>query len=551
MPVGEQATMNVPPNESIDARLARVERLFWIDRDEANQDARDWLIELGVVDIDGPNGESVDYSSVETGLGRGAVARRLRVLLANISRTRGDPSRSAAEVQQILAWAERHGEVALQSRCHDVLGSVFEMVGDPALALEHAVLVNDLIDESEVPLMRAAARLCLADALGSAGSFDESRRRYNEALRLVIDDTDTNIRYMILNNLAYTEYLAGNPGAALETVEHLIALSAANSRPIGMYARDTIARVYLTAGRLDEAERMLLPAIETANDDPNPDAISAALVTLAEVYRIQGRLDAAQRVIDQCATLAAGHGLVRWLTEVAREQAESYAANLDYRRAFEAYRSYHAQSVALGASENEARGRILEAMFQTAESRRESERYRELAERDPLTSLHNLRFVDEHLSIAAIRSGEGGPCFAIAMIDIDHFKRINDALSHAVGDEVLRMLGEILKRAANRVAGGIAARLGGEEFLLILPGADAAEARERFEEVRSDIADYDWNPITAGLPVTASIGVALAPEDGVQTSDLLRAADVRLYVAKRDGRNRVVHTATIQASASR
>jgi len=473
------------------------------------------------------------------------------VLLANISRTRGDPSRSAAEVQQILAWAERHGEVALQSRCHDVLGSVFEMVGDPALALEHAVLVNDLIDESEVPLMRAAARLCLADALGSAGSFDESRRRYNEALRLVIDDTDTNIRYMILNNLAYTEYLAGNPGAALETVEHLIALSAANSRPIGMYARDTIARVYLTAGRLDEAERMLLPAIETANDDPNPDAISAALVTLAEVYRIQGRLDAAQRVIDQCATLAAGHGLVRWLTEVAREQAESYAANLDYRRAFEAYRSYHAQSVALGASENEARGRILEAMFQTAESRRESERYRELAERDPLTSLHNLRFVDEHLSIAAIRSGEGGPCFAIAMIDIDHFKRINDALSHAVGDEVLRMLGEILKRAANRVAGGIAARLGGEEFLLILPGADAAEARERFEEVRSDIADYDWNPITAGLPVTASIGVALAPEDGVQTSDLLRAADVRLYVAKRDGRNRVVHTATIQASASR
>ncbi|MEB0307241.1 tetratricopeptide repeat protein, partial [Cryobacterium sp. 10I1] len=371
--------MNAPPNESIEARLARVERLFWIDRDEANQAARDWLIELRVVDIDGANGEFVDYSSVETGLGRGAVARRLRVLLANISRTRGDPSRSAAEVQQILAWAERHGEVALQSRCHDVLGSVFEMVGDPALALEHAVLVNDLIDESEVPLMRAAARLCLADALGSAGSFDESRRRYNEALRLVIDDTDTNIRYMILNNLAYTEYLAHNHVAALETVEQLLALSTANSRPIGMYARDTIARVYLTAGRLDEAERMLLPAIETANDDPNPDAVSAALVTLAEVYRIQGRLDAAQRVIDQCATLAAGHGLVRWLTEVAREQAEAYAANLDYRRAFEAYRSYHAQSVALGASENESRGRILEAMFQTAESRRESERYRELA----------------------------------------------------------------------------------------------------------------------------------------------------------------------------
>ena len=64
------------------------------------------------------------------------------------------------------------------------------------------------------------------------------------------------------------------------------------------------------------------------------------------------------------------------------------------------------------------------------------------------------------------------------------------------------------------------------------------------------IADFDWSPITGGLPVTASIGVAVAPADGSQSSDLLRTADMRLYVAKRDGRNRVVHSATVAAAAA-
>ena len=500
--------------------------MFWIDRDAALNAAGDWLEELGEGD-------------------HGATARRLHVLIAAVRIHRTDPSQSAIDVQQILGWAEQHGEVALQSRCHDVLGSVFEMVGDRALALEHAVAANDLLADSEIPLMRAAARKCLADALGSAGSLDEARRRYDDALKLVIDDPETNIRYIILNNLAYTEHLAHNHVAALATVERLVGLSELSDRQIGMSARDTIARVYLVAGRLAEAETMLLPAMDMAFSDAHPDSSAAALVALTQLYRTQGRLDQAQVVIDRCRDLAQRNGLNRWTTEAAREQAEIYAAQEDYRAAFEAYRSYHEQSVVLGASDNEARGRILEAVFQTAESRRESERYRELAERDPLTGLHNRRFVDEHLGGALLQLREGGTSLAIAMIDLDHFKQVNDSLSHEVGDEVLRTIGRILSDAVEPVPGGIAARLGGEEFLLIFPATSAAEACERSEALRLAIANHDWAPITRDLPVTASIGVAMAPADGEQNSDLMRTADLRLYVAKRNGRNRVVHSATI------
>lgn len=517
--------MRAVEEHTVDERLAWVERQYWIDKDAALAAAQDWLAELGAGD-------------------HGALSRRLEVQVASIMTRRGDPRQGAAEVQHILRWAERHGELALQSRCHDVLGSIFELVGDRALSLEHAVATNDLIDDSETPLMRAAARLTLADALGSVGSFDEARRRYNEALRLVIDDPETSIRYQILNNLAYTEYLAEDYDEALSAVESLISLSALNDRPIGMYARDTIARVYLTAGRSEEAAATLVAALEAKPVDYHPDSIAAALVTLAETYRVLGRFDEAQAVIDRCQELTAEHGLVRWSTAATREQAEIHAEMEDFRAAFETYRSYHEQSIALGASENEARGRILEAMFQTAESRRESERYREMAERDPLTELHNRRFVDEHLSMLLSLLREGGAPVAIAMIDVDHFKRINDTLSHEVGDDVLRTLGRILTKSVESVPGAIAARLGGEEFLLILPAHDAAAVGALCEKVRLDVAGHDWSHIDGGLRVTVSLGVALAPVDAVTSSSLLRAADVRMYVAKRDGRNRVVHAGT-------
>jgi two-component system cell cycle response regulator len=517
--------------DAVGIRLASVERQFWVDRDVALHLAEEWLAEFGDAEL-------------------GAIGRRLQVVIAAVRIHRADPGQSAVDVQPILDWAQHHGEVALQSRCHDVLGSLFEMVGDPAAALEHAVAANDLMSESEVPLMRAAARKCLADALGSAGSLDEARRRYDDALRLVIDDPDTNIRYIILNNLAFTEHLAHNNDEALEAVERLVGLSQLSDRQIGMSARDTIARVYMAAGRLEEAETMLLPAMNPVFSEEHPDSSAAALVALTELYREQGRLAKAQTTIDRCRDLAHRNGLIRRTTEVAREQAEVYAANSDYRAAFEAFRDYHEKYEALGASENEARGRILEAMFQTAESRRESERYRELAERDPLTGLHNRRFVDEHLGAALMTLREGGLPLAIAMIDLDHFKRINDTLSHEVGDEVLRTLGRILINAVKSVPDAIAARLGGEEFLLILPATDADTAHANFEGLCRTIADFDWTPITQHLPVTASIGAALAPDDGIQSSDLMRAADVRLYVAKRDGRNRVVHSAIIARSVA-
>jgi diguanylate cyclase (GGDEF)-like protein len=92
------------------------------------------------------------------------------------------------------------------------------------------------------------------------------------------------------------------------------------------------------------------------------------------------------------------------------------------------------------------------------------------------------------------------------------------------------------------VPGGIAARLGGEEFVLILPGTGERDAHRVLEQVRTAVAAHDWRGLTQRLPVTISIGAATAPDEGLERSSLLAAADQRLYVAKRSGRNRLVTT---------
>ena len=104
--------------------------------------------------------------------------------------------------------------------------------------------------------------------------------------------------------------------------------------------------------------------------------------------------------------------------------------------------------------------------------------------RDPLTGLHNRRHVDSRLAELLAEVERHGTPLTLALIDLDHFKRVNDTRSHAVGDEVLRVVAGILDAAAGSVEGGLAARIGGEEFLLVLPGVDQPRGCERLERLR-------------------------------------------------------------------
>jgi diguanylate cyclase (GGDEF)-like protein len=160
----------------------------------------------------------------------------------------------------------------------------------------------------------------------------------------------------------------------------------------------------------------------------------------------------------------------------------------------------------------------------------------ELATQDALTGLLNRRALAEALDGALEPLGRrcGDRPVAVLMIDLDEFKRVNDAHGHAAGDAVLRDFGEVLR--ARLRSGDVAGRYGGEEFVVVATVRDRAAAQALAEEIRARAAA----PGRGVVPYCVSIGLALAPDDGVTSEAVLGLADERLYQAKREGRDRVV-----------
>ena len=171
------------------------------------------------------------------------------------------------------------------------------------------------------------------------------------------------------------------------------------------------------------------------------------------------------------------------------------------------------------------------------ELRDQRDRYEHQSTHDALTGLANRRRFEAALQSIVASPGEHA-ALALLVVDIDHFKRINDHWGHAAGDEALRAFAERLRTTFTR-PGATVARIGGEEFGVLLPGATAGEAIAFGERLRHALAV----PIHVGgtdVPITCSIGIAALPAaDRVAPDDLLRAADAALYRAKQAGRDRI------------
>ncbi|HET7031731.1 MAG TPA: diguanylate cyclase [Casimicrobiaceae bacterium] len=170
---------------------------------------------------------------------------------------------------------------------------------------------------------------------------------------------------------------------------------------------------------------------------------------------------------------------------------------------------------------------------------------RELAEqaiRDPMTGLHNRRFLREFLARELIRAKRARTGLAVIMMDLDHFKRVNDSFGHDAGDLVLTDVSTLLKSSIR--GSDMVCRFGGEEFVLVLTDATLASAQRRCEEIRAAIKGlaptYRGNSL--GHP-TASFGIALFPDHAADADSLINASDAALYDAKRAGRDCIVTNA--------
>jgi diguanylate cyclase (GGDEF)-like protein len=172
--------------------------------------------------------------------------------------------------------------------------------------------------------------------------------------------------------------------------------------------------------------------------------------------------------------------------------------------------------------------------------------YRELDERsrtDGLTGLSRRGPFEERLREEVARAESFRSTFSILMIDIDHFKHMNDNYGHQVGDEVLRTVAQRIKQGLYET--DFIARFGGEEFVCLMPRSQPAGLKIKAEAIRESIANHAFVIGLEAIQVTISIGIAHFPQDGRSAQAVMEAADRALYAAKNSGRNRVVEAASV------
>ncbi|MFC4068902.1 tetratricopeptide repeat-containing diguanylate cyclase [Actinoplanes subglobosus] len=481
---------------------------------------------------------AVDLEHRAAALGDEVLLRRARLHRAGMSLRTGAFTGAAREIYDVQHWAALHGERLLEARAHGLCALVQRLAGDAAASLEHSLSAVELLDDTATEFMQIWFHTRLADALADTGAIDAARPRYRQAEEMARRTHQWELLSVLLNNWAHYEYEAGDVTRALEVIGRMTAHAAAHGLELDPPTLHTVGEIQAANGDYADAAQTMLTCIaryQAGHVEALGDLVYYRL-TLARALRGLGDTGRAQENLDACRELCAELELHSILIEIHEEQADLYAARGDHASAYTELKAFIAARESLRSRERESQAQARQAMFETTEAREQAERFREQARRDPLTGLRNRRFVDEELP------GLLGPGLSVAIADIDHFKQVNDRLSHEVGDRVLVQVAKLLEVGlAAAVPGGFVARLGGEEFLLVLPATPVAVAAGVLDGIRETIGAHSWQDLTGALPVTVSIGVAGSGADPLTgQSGLLAAADAHLYAAKREGRNRVV-----------
>jgi diguanylate cyclase (GGDEF)-like protein len=247
------------------------------------------------------------------------------------------------------------------------------------------------------------------------------------------------------------------------------------------------------------------------------------------------RMTIATTAFFMLATTLALNYLVVRLNRAASDAKRNESAQIKANEELRELQAVLEERVEQRTSELDFSNQQLTMQFERVNSLQE--KLRQEAIHDSLTSLFNRRFLDETLPIELARAKRANGPLTILMLDIDYFKRINDTYGHQVGDAVIQSVGNALTASVR--AGDLVCRYGGEEFILVFPGMRAQDGRARAEKLRMMIASQTISEKNQLIGVTISIGGSVYPQDGNSTDELISMADLALYRAKQNGRNRV------------
>lgn len=379
--------------------------------------------------------------------------------------------------------------------------------------------------------------------------FDKSREHFIEALKLHRELGNTKSIAVVERALGGLYNSMNQPLKALEHLKNAVTTLE------GMNLPKSLGQLYFELGRtyskLGDSEQALLNLKKAHALNSNPNSVQLAADIFSEesrIYQSSGRWKQAYFALEGFKKNSDQMHLIR-----ADEQLRQLNFKFDLSKKEEANRVLKAQNQAQDRQLKDAH-RIqrlqlmslslvvlllsMTAIF-TIRQVRTARRMRELAMTDELTRIPNRRHVLEYAQQSISSCQRQGKAMSVIVFDIDHFKRINDTYGHAVGDEVIKRVADIGRKALRK--GDMIGRIGGEEFLSILPFTEPLPAKDVAERIRREISLCDFTDLGPNLTVTVSAGVSCysATDSQGNIESLIQQADEALYSVKQNGRNGV------------
>jgi diguanylate cyclase (GGDEF)-like protein len=409
----------------------------------------------------------------------------------------------------------------------------------------------------------------LGSALLAAGRTGDAARHLALGIERAREERDDNLLTKLLLNQSLVWKRRGDdtvePDAAAREYErsHAMALEAlAQARALGnrydeAHCLGQSGSMLRLLGRRAEAEAALNATLELGRDLDEPHVQAEAMLELGRLYAAD-RGERARRCLHDAIALAERMSAKAMLADVCEALSAQCELEGDAPAALAMYKRFHAVREAEFAIARRHAARAAQLWIDFQQAARQATQYQEQAkllaedkaalarqaeelaavsQQDPLTGLLNRRGLDTQIVSLVANCERNNVPITVALIDVDRFKEVNDTYSHPIGDAVLKGVAAII-RAHCRV-NDLPVRYGGDEFLIVLAGADRDGSMQVLNRLKEAIDGCQWNAEAAGLQVTLSIGAATRATDASIAATIL-AADRALYLAKSGGRDRIV-----------